>query len=199
MTHRRRLIRLLALVSLAAAVSAFATDRARVETGKGPAAKNQPSPSATTAPASNPVVTDRTPITAGATAPLYKLDWYSINGGGVIDASSSSYKMGLSVGQSVAGEAGSSSYKLGTGFWYGAGSCLCLHQGDLVQSGSIDVSDVLQLIKVAFVNGTDIKDPDCPKTRGDVNASGAVDVSDVLYEIKTAFTNGPNPVDPCAH
>ena len=197
MTHRRRLTRLLALVTLAAAVSAFATDRARVETSKGSAAKNQPTPSATRTPANQPILENQTPITAGATAPLYKLDWYSINGGGMIDASSSSYKMGLSVGQSVAGEAGSSSYKLGTGFWYGAGSCLCLHQGDLVQNGYIDVSDVLQLIKVAFVNGTDVKDPDCPKTRGDVNASGVVDVTDVLYEIKTAFTNGPNPVNPC--
>jgi hypothetical protein len=197
MTHRRRMIRLLALASLAVAVSAFATDRARVETAKGLTAKNQPSPSATSVPASKPGITDQKPTTAGATAPLYKLDWYSINGGGAIDATSSSYKMGFSAGQSVAGQAGSSSYKLGLGFWYGAGGCLCRHQGDLVENSFIDVQDVLQLIKIAFTNGEDIKDTDCPKTRGDVNASGFVDVQDVLYLIKTAFTNGPNPVNPC--
>jgi hypothetical protein len=53
------------------------------------------------------------------------------------------------------------------------------------------------VIKVAFVNGADITDPSCTKSRCDVNKSGVVDVQDVLYIIKTAFTNGPNPLDPC--
>ena len=61
----------------------------------------------------------------------------------------------------------------------------------------IDVQDVLQCIKVAFTNGTDITDPQCPKSRCDVDDSGVVDVQDVLYIIKTAFTNGPPPLDPC--
>jgi len=82
----------------------------------------------------------------------------------------------------------------------GGPSCSCPHQGDMQLpngSGAIDVSDVLAIIKVAFVNGTDVQDPQCPKTRADVNNSGVVDVSDVLYIIKTAFVNGPNPVQPC--
>lgn len=78
-----------------------------------------------------------------------------------------------------------------------APACNCPHQGDLVQNGFVDVSDVLQVIKIAFVNGADIQDPTCPRTRADVNNSGVVDVSDVLYIIKTAFTNGPNPINPC--
>jgi hypothetical protein len=64
-------------------------------------------------------------------------------------------------------------------------------------SGYIDVQDVLAVIKVAFLNGADIHDPQCPTTRADVNNTGVVDVQDVLYIIKTAFTNGPNPIDPC--
>lgn len=75
--------------------------------------------------------------------------------------------------------------------------CNCPHQGDLVLNGFIDVNDVLQMIKIAFVNGVDIQDPGCPKTRGDVNNDGVVDVWDVLYIIKTAFANGPNPINPC--
>ena len=53
------------------------------------------------------------------------------------------------------------------------------------------------MIGIAFVNGADTQDPQCPKTRGDVNNSGVVDVNDVLYIIKTGFTNGPSPVNPC--
>ena len=85
---------------------------------------------------------------------------------------------------------------MGAGFWYGAGGCECPHQSDLAQNGFIDVSDVLKVIGIAFVNGADTQDPGCPKTRGDVNNSGVVDVNDVLYIINTAFTNGPNPVIP---
>lgn len=73
----------------------------------------------------------------------------------------------------------------------------CTHQGDIDGSGFIDVTDVLKVIQIAFVNGTDMQDPLCPTTRGDVNNNGAVDVNDVLYIIKTAFTNGPPPINPC--
>ena len=76
-------------------------------------------------------------------------------------------------------------------------SCYCLHQGDLDRSRFIDVQDVLRVIFIAFVNGNDITDCRCPRSRADVNRSGFVDVSDVLYLIKTAFRNGPNPLNPC--
>jgi len=75
--------------------------------------------------------------------------------------------------------------------------CDCPRQGDLAQNGVIDVNDVLAVIKVAFINGTDVQDPLCPKTRSNVNNLGPVDVNDVLYIIKTAFSNGPAPVNPC--
>ena len=63
--------------------------------------------------------------------------------------------------------------------------------------GLINVSDVLKVIQIALVNGPDVQDPMCLRTRGDVNDNGVVDVNDVLYLIKTAFINGPNPVNPC--
>lgn len=75
--------------------------------------------------------------------------------------------------------------------------CNCQKQGDLDSSGFIDAVDVLKVIQIVFVKGTDIKDPSCPRTRGDMNVNGVVDVNDVLYIIKTAFTNGPAPVNPC--
>jgi hypothetical protein len=73
----------------------------------------------------------------------------------------------------------------------------CPHQGDLDGSGFVDITDVLKVIQIAFTNGTDVQDPNCPKTRGDVNNDGVVDVNDVIYIIKTVFTNGPSPVNPC--
>jgi hypothetical protein len=80
---------------------------------------------------------------------------------------------------------------------FGYYKCLCPHQGDIDGSGFIDVTDVLKVIQIAFLNGIDTEDPFCPNTRGDVNGTGVVDVNDVLYIIKTAFTNGPPPVNPC--
>jgi hypothetical protein len=141
-----------------------------------------------------------TPTVAPASS-AYSMDWYSINSGGTIHASSASYDMGASVGQPEVGKASSASYDMNAGFWAGAsGGCNCQHQGDMQPpdgSGFIDVSDVLKVIGIAFTNGADVTDPGCPKSRGDVNNSGFVDVNDVLYIIKTAFTNGPPPVNPC--
>jgi len=162
-------------------------------------------PAPTTA-AAQPPATTPTP-TGGGLGPSsvasptlnYTITWSSINGGGTTNTSSTHYSIGNSLGQSAAGQASSTNFQMGIGFWYGAppGGCSCPYQGDLDGSGAIDVQDVLAVIKIAFVNGTDVKDPLCPKTRGDVNNSGVVDVQDVLYIIKTAFTNGPNPVNPC--
>ena len=76
-------------------------------------------------------------------------------------------------------------------------ACDCPNQGDLAQNGFIDINDVLQLIRIAFSNGTDIQDPTCPKTRANVNNTGVVNSSDVSYIQNYVFNNGPNPVDPC--
>lgn len=81
---------------------------------------------------------------------------------------------------------------------YDNGTCSCPHQGDIRQNGAIDASDVLQSIKIVFLNYTDVQDPNCLTTRTDVNNDGVADVNDVLYIINTAFINGPNPVNPCA-
>ena len=190
MTGRPGLIRLLVLVSLAVAVSVSAADRTHRAVDKTSAKKNQVSPSALPAPLG-------TPTTTGTSAPLYKLDWYSINGGGAIDASSASYKMGLSVGQPVAGEASSASYKMGIGFWYGAGGCSCPSQGDINGDAVIDVFDVIEVISRAFSGAPPVQDPGCPTERADVNNDGGADVFDLIYLIATAFSGGAMPVNPC--
>jgi len=145
----------------------------------------------------SPMVTHATDGMAAS----YSIRWYSLNGGGAIGTTSPSYRLSSSVGQSATGAAASANYGVGVGFWYGAGEgCDCPHQGDMQLpsgSGAIDVNDVLAVIKIAFVNGTDVQDPQCPKTRSNVNNLGPVDVNDVLYIIKTAFSNGPAPLNPC--
>ncbi|MBI3873351.1 MAG: hypothetical protein HY304_09790 [candidate division Zixibacteria bacterium] len=125
------------------------------------------------------------PVTAGAMS-NYVIDWYSVNGGGAIDASSASYKMGMSVGQSAAGEATSASYKMGIGFWYGAG-CTCTCHADPKCDGVTDILDVTLVIGVAFRGAAEQDDPGCPYARENVDCNTAVDVLDVVHMIKVAF------------
>ena len=142
---------------------------------------------------------DTSPSVSSAAAANYAIDWYSMNGGGAIDVSSASYKMGLSVGQSVAGEASSTNYKASLGFWYGTGGgCSCPSQGDVNPDLVVDVFDVIQEIAIAFSGGTDITDPGCPTSRGDVNNDTVVDVFDVIQIIAVAFSGGSvcNPCTP---
>lgn len=141
-----------------------------------------------------------------ASAALYEIDWYSINGGGTITATSPSYKIGASIGQSVAGAASSPSYQMGIGFWYGAGGsggCACdCHADPGNCDGITNIIDVSQVVNVAFRNGAAILDPNgnCPWQTTDVNCSNSTDVIDVSKLVNVAFRNG-NPAtefcNPC--
>jgi hypothetical protein len=52
----------------------------------------------------------------------YRLDWFTpmTTGGGGI-ATSTHYAVNLTVGQTVIGSSNGTSYKMGLGYWYGAG------------------------------------------------------------------------------
>lgn len=166
-------------------------------------------PSAVEQPATAVIPTEEeTPTTPVPTesAALYEIDWYSINGGGTVNATSPSYQMGASIGQSVAGSASSPSYQMGIGFWYGAGSsggCACDCHGNPVCDGAIcDVLDVVSAVTVAFRNGAALPDPNanCPYEKTDVDCSTFTDVIDVVKIVTVAFRNG-NPAtefcNPC--
>ena len=54
------------------------------------------------------------------TSPSYRLDWFTpmtTSGGGA--ATSPTYAINLSVGQTAIGVSGSTGYKVGLGYWYG--------------------------------------------------------------------------------
>ena len=171
--------------------------------------KIQPEPTATAVPPTVESTTENTvdPIQAPSSSMAnYAIDWYSINGGGTTNASSASYKMGASVGQSVAGAASSASYQMGIGFWYGAsgsGGCACDCHGNPVCDAAIcDVLDVVAAVTVAFRNGAALPDPNanCPYEKTDVDCSTFTDVIDVVKIVTVAFRNG-NPAtefcNPC--
>ncbi|HWO56140.1 MAG TPA: hypothetical protein VNN55_01090 [bacterium] len=136
----------------------------------------------------------------------YAIDWSSINGGGAIDAASPNYRLGSSVGQSVAGAASSANHRMGIGFWYGAnaGGCACDCHGDPVCDAVIsNVQDVVVTVNVAFRGAAPVVDPNgaCPYETTDLNCDGATSVIDVVKIVNVAF-RGANPAteycNPCA-
>ena len=149
----------------------------------------------------------KTPVASPAgAASNYAIDWYSINGGGTVDAASTNYRLGASIGQSVAGAAVSTNYQMGIGFWYGAGvgGCACDCHGDPGGpcDGFTNILDVAQVVNAAFRNYPLMIDPNaaCPYQTPDVNCSGDAEVIDVVKMVNVAFRNG-NPVtefcNPC--
>jgi hypothetical protein len=141
---------------------------------------------------------------AAASSAVYSIDWYSINGGGTVNATSPSYQLGASIGQSVAGAATSANYQMGIGFWYGAGGaggCACDCHGD--PGGpcdtNTDIVDVTQTVNAAFRNAAPMIDPNpnCPYQIPDVNCSGDPDVVDVVKMVAVAFRNGNPAVEFC--
>jgi hypothetical protein len=194
------MIALLAVLSLGAAPSTKkAADVVSPPATQPPATPTTSASDAVAPDAVQPLDQARTPgipadpVAADANA-TYEIDWYSINGGGTVNASSASYKMGASIGQSVAGAASSASYKMGIGFWYGAGggcACDCHADPGGFCDGVTDILDVAQAVNVAFRNAAALLDPNpnCPYQTTDANCSNSTDVVDVVKFVNVAFRN----------
>lgn len=205
----------IATVSVCLLIGAAPADK-RTASDLPPAPTSAPAAVQPTMPASNQSDLDLSlaPSTssgaeAASSAATYEIDWYSVNGGGTVNATSTNYRMGASIGQSVAGAATSTSYQMGIGFWYGAGAsggCACDCHTDPAPIGSCDgiqdVLDVVQTVNVAFRGAASIVDPNvnCPYETTDVNCSLSTDVIDVVKMVNVAF-RGANPAtefcDPC--
>ena len=145
-----------------------------------------------------PEVDDVPNPTAESGSAAFQLNWYSINAGGAINATSTNYKMGLSVGQSVAGEGSSTNYKMGIGFWYGAGAgvdpCPILITGDVNETGAITSADIIALVNYVFKGGAP---PQPCEAAGDVNCTESVTSADIIYLVVHVFKGGPAPCDAC--
>ncbi|MEW5700753.1 MAG: hypothetical protein AB1792_00800 [Candidatus Zixiibacteriota bacterium] len=138
------------------------------------------------------------PALVASAAPNYNLNWHSVNGGGENAAASASYKMGMSAGQSAAGEATSPSYHMGIGFWHGARTCFCPCFGDPFCDGiRSSVQDVVKTIDVAFRGVAPVFDQACPREQTDVNCDGSTSVQDVVKEVNVAFRGGNAATEFC--
>jgi hypothetical protein len=143
---------------------------------------------------------DATTSATGTASAAYQINWSSINAGGAIQASSASYKMGLSVGQSVAGSGSSANYKAGIGFWYGAGGggggvvCAITTTGDVNLTGTLTSADIIFLVNFVFKGGAT---PSPCEAAGDVNCNGTVTSSDIIYLVNHVFKGGAAPCDVC--
>jgi hypothetical protein len=49
----------------------------------------------------------------------FLIDWYTIDGGGVMDSTSANFSLSGTIGQPDAGSMNSGSYNLNGGFWFG--------------------------------------------------------------------------------
>ena len=169
---------LLLLLTCIAAALAVTEARSGSSPGREPAPLNSASPAVTT------------------DAPMYYLNWHSVNGGGATNVVGTNFRMGLSVGQSAAGWVSGTNYKLGVGFWYGAASAACpiAMSGDVNLSTTITSSDIIVLVNYVFKGGAA---PLPCAANGDVNCNGAVSSSDIITLVISVFKAGPPPCNVC--
>lgn len=138
-----------------------------------------------------------TPAASQTASPqAFQLNWLSINGGGAINASSTNYQMGLSVGQSVTGFGSSSSYQMGIGFWYGAaGAPACAAaKGDMNGVGGITPADAVLMLNCVFLgNGAGTIGGDCNLCYSDLNCVGGLTPADAVIQLNYVFLGTPLP------
>lgn len=73
----------------------------------------------------------------------------------------------------------------------GSGGATQYVRGDVNQDGTVDISDVVNLLALLFIPGS-TPAGDCPESQ-DVNSDGGVDISDAVYELATLFIPGSPP------
>jgi hypothetical protein len=144
------------------------------------------------------VVADPVEPQATSSGAAFQLNWYSFNGGGVTNASSTNYQVGMTVGQSVAGEASGTNYEVGIGFWYGAtaggGTCPIALSGDVNLSTTLTSADIIFLVNFVFKGGAV---PMPCEANGDVNCTGAVTSADIIFMVNHVFKGQDAPCDIC--
>ncbi len=131
-------------------------------------------------------------------APNFNLNWWSVNSGGESELTTASYRVGMSVGQPVAGEATSTRYRVGFGFWYGVSvgdpACPINIAGDVNITGSITPADIIYLVNFVFKKG------DAPLpcvANGDVNCTGNISPADIIHLVNFVFKDGDPACDIC--
>jgi len=125
----------------------------------------------------------------------YNLDWVSINGGGKTRALGTTVKSGVSIAQSVTGEATSASYRMGLGYWFGAVvACPVELTGDVNVDAVVTSADIIYLVNYVFKGGSM---PQPCEAGGDVNCDASVTSADIIYLVGFVFKGGPAPCDVC--
>ncbi len=137
------------------------------------------------------------PVKPKSAAPNFDLNWFTINGGGDSYGSSANYRLGYSIGQSVAGEGGSASYNLGIGFWYGAEVICIAIPGDANASGTYTLGDILAVVNYYFNKPGCSPQPLCWLSgllcRGDWNGSGTITLGDIIQGVNYYFNKPGGP------
>ncbi len=115
------------------------------------------------------------------------IDWQVISGGGV-RATSPSYVVSGTVGQTAVGS-GTAGGKIGRhGFWqdFAVASFIC---GDVNNDGTVNVLDIIFLIDYKFKGGP----APAILASADVNSDGSINVLDIIFLIDFKFKGGPPP------
>jgi hypothetical protein len=136
-----------------------------------------------------------------AEAPVYDLNWYSVNNGGATATMSASYELGLSAGQEAAGKTNSASFNLAIGFWQSSAveqPCDCGVWGDVNDDAAINPVDVVYMVNFVYKNqDARVQPPDCPYEAGDVDCNDQVNPVDVVYYVNYVYKNQKAFCDPC--
>lgn len=134
--------------------------------------------------------------TNAAAAPLYNLNWYSVNNGGSTNLPGTNLDLGLTVGEPLSSLADGTRFDVGFGFWYGAvaGACPISLPGDVNLNTTLSTSDIIVLVNFVLKGGPE---PMPCIGNGDLNCNGTVSLSDIVVLINKVLKGGPNPCNVC--
>ncbi len=119
-----------------------------------------------------------------ANAQEFRIDWYSVDGGGVVGSTGGTFEMSSTIGQPDAGVMTGGNFELSGGFWAGAvPQCACL--GDMNSDGKRDGADISAFVGCVIGGGSCV----C----ADVNGINGVTLADVTVFVADLLTGTACP------
>ncbi|MCP4570641.1 MAG: hypothetical protein GY841_23910 [FCB group bacterium] len=139
--------------------------------------------------------TDDVSTEANLNDPAAEINWFAISFGGG-QSFSPSYSMGITIGQTTAGNSVSPSYILNHGFQqnFTVTDDCCDRPGDANGDESVNIGDPVYLINYIFKSGP----PPFCMNEGEANGDCAVNIGDPVYIINYIFKSGPPPICGCS-
>jgi hypothetical protein len=119
------------------------------------------------------------------------VDWWTVDGGGIMWSTGGDFELGGTTGQPDAGVSTGGDFTLTGGFWPAGAAAPTIKTGDVNCDGEVNIHDINPFaLLLANPAAWQTAFPGCPMLNGDINGDGEVNIHDINPFVVLLSTSG---------